>query len=165
MQKILIAPMTQAEVPVAKELLRTVWREHFGHEENAFVREFFNDPATLADLDDLRTNYFDANGTAVVVTEEDRLIGTGAVARLEEGVAELRRMFLLPAYRGRGIGKAVTEHLLAFARQKGYHTIRLGSHRNLHASHKLYERSGFRRIPAYDGNTNDLVYYFELELG
>lgn len=159
-----ITAMSQAQVPQVKVFLRAMWAEHFGTEPDPFVREYFNDPATLSDLDDLDAHYFGARGTALVALDGQQLVGTGELARLDDGTAELRRLFLLPGYRGMGIGSAITVHLLAFARHHGYRIIRLGSHRKLHASHRLYERFGFKPIPAYDGNTSDLVLYFQLDL-
>src|SRR5438128_467958 len=126
-----IEDIKPSQVDDAKRLLQTVWNEYFATEEDKFVRTFFDDPKTLADLDDVQTNYFADRGTFVVVLDDNRVIGTGAIKCLDKKICELRRMFLLKEYRGRGLGKQVAQYLLEFARTAGYEKIRLGTNKKL----------------------------------
>jgi len=65
------------------------------------------------------------------------------------GFGELKRMYVRDAWRGRGLGFAVLEHLAAHARANGCSLLRLETGIHQHAAIKLYERWGFRRIPAF----------------
>jgi predicted N-acetyltransferase YhbS len=78
---------------------------------------------------------------------ESEIVGTGAIKRLDNRECEMVRMFVALAYRGRGIGWTIADELIRFARIAGYDRIRLSSNNSLMASHRLYERLGFR--PAF----------------
>ena len=71
------------------------------------------------------------------------VIGTvGGLVR-EARVAELERLYLLAEERGRGVGRALFERFLAWAREAGCRRAILWSDKRLHAAHRLYERAGF----------------------
>jgi GNAT superfamily N-acetyltransferase len=158
---ITIEKMQPAQKETAKAMLRRVWHEFFGADGDEFVRNYFDNPAALADLDDVQTNYFDRSGTFLVVLDDGELVGTGAVMQLGNGICELRRLFLLKPYRGRGIGKKVALQLLDFARAAGYQRIRLATNKRLRASHRLYFNLGFYLISPYEENATDQAYYME----
>jgi len=79
----------------------------------------------LLDMDDIQHYYFENKGTFLVLTEDGRVIGTGGLCRLDGGVAELKRIWLLKEYRGQGSGLRLVETLLEFARSKGYRRVQL----------------------------------------
>ncbi len=72
--------------------------------------------------------------------------------KLNEETGELKRMYVRPAYRGQGAGRALVHALLAEARQAGYVRVRLDSARFMHAAHLLYHSAGFEEIEAYEGS-------------
>ena len=76
------------------------------------------------------------------------------------GFGELKRMFVRDAWRGRGLGFALLEHLAAFARSNGCPLLRLETGIHQHAAIKLYERWGFRRIEAFPPYKPDPVSVF-----
>jgi GNAT superfamily N-acetyltransferase len=65
------------------------------------------------------------------------------------GFGELKRMFVRDAWRGRGLGFAMLEHLAAHARASGCALLRLETGIHQHDAIKLYERWGFARIEAF----------------
>src|ERR671923_1516196 len=79
----------------------------------------------LEDMNDIQQNYFDNEGTFLVMTDNDQVIGTGAIRKFEDKICELKRLWLLPDYQGKGLGYQMIQELLSFARQKGYERIRL----------------------------------------
>ena len=159
--KITIERLQPAHVDSAKRLLRTVWHEFFGDEPDSAVRDYFDNPGTLSDLDDAHRVYFDDGGIFLLVLDEGRVVGTGAVKCLDTETCELRRMFLLRDYRGRGLGTQLAGRLLEFARSVGYRRARLATNKKLHASHRLYARLGFHNIPPYGDEITELAYYME----
>ena len=74
--------------------------------------------------------------------------GCGAIG-LYDGYAELKRMFVRPDMRGRGVIQAVLARLEAEATARGYSRITLETGDVLHAAHKIYERAGYRRCAAF----------------
>jgi ribosomal protein S18 acetylase RimI-like enzyme len=67
-------------------------------------------------------------------------------------VAELKRMWLRPAARGRGLAQQLLDKCLDEGRRLGGQTMRLDSQAKLAAAVKLYRTNGFREIPIYNDN-------------
>lgn len=88
-------------------------------------------------------------GTFLVAYDESVPIGCGAVRRIDEGVAELKRMYVAPAMRGRGVGRALLAALEAEARQLGVTRLVLETGPRQPEAIALYEREGFVPITAF----------------
>jgi GNAT superfamily N-acetyltransferase len=82
----------------------------------------------------------DADGTA---------IGCGALRALEPGVAEVKRMYVVPEARGRGVSRQVLEALEAAAVRRGWTTLRLETGPSQPEAVGLYESAGYRPIAAF----------------
>jgi GNAT superfamily N-acetyltransferase len=65
------------------------------------------------------------------------------------GIAEVKRMFVRPPYRGQGIGGALLRVLIADLVAAGYTTLRLDSARFMREAHRLYQAAGFREREPY----------------
>ncbi len=83
----------------------------------------------------------------------------------EAGACEMKRMYVRPAYRGAGLGRALGQAALAWARGAGYTTMRLDSLPELEAAIALYTDLGFRPCAPYNPNPPDRVVFFECDLG
>lgn len=66
-----------------------------------------------------------------------------------DGSCEMKRLYVLPAGRGRGVGAALVAIVLEAARQAEYHTMLLDTLPSMTGAIKLYEAAGFEKIPAY----------------
>ena len=89
--------------------------------------------------------------------EGGELLGCGALKRLEPGGhGEIKSMRTADAALGRGVGKAVLDHLLAIARAEGITRISLetGSTEQFAAANRLYEKNGFERTGAFGDYAN-----------
>ena len=69
------------------------------------------------------------------------------------GVAEIQRMYVRPAARGRGVGRRMLERLLSQARTLGVETVRLESLAFLAEAHALYRSTGFADVPPWPGGS------------
>jgi putative acetyltransferase len=89
-------------------------------------------------------------GSAFVIGRSGgRAVACGALRPLEGQVAEIKRMFVVPDCRGRGYSKAVLAELERLARENGYTTVRLETGDRQPEAIRLYERSGYHRIPNF----------------
>jgi putative acetyltransferase len=87
----------------------------------------------------------------------DELVGCGALKRLGDQRGELKSMRVADAFLGRGIGRAILEHLIAEARSRGMTSLWLetGSAPAFAPALRLYERAGFRRCGPFEGYVDD----------
>jgi putative acetyltransferase len=108
-------------------------------------------------MDDVQKNYFQNGGTFLVTVNDGRIIGTGAIRRLEEDVCELKRLWLLPEYHGQGLGYRMMQELFRIARQKGYKSMRLFTDPVYQKrAVEFYKRLGFCEIQASGDDPDDI---------
>jgi putative acetyltransferase len=102
---------------------------------------------TDADLADLEDNYWKSGGVfRVVLSPDGSIVGCAGLFRLSSVEAELRKMYLLPAARGRGIGRSLLRHLIADARRLGYRRVVLETASVLTEAIELYRSAGFSPV-------------------
>lgn len=91
------------------------------------------------------------SGRTYLAVAEGRPAGVGCLKQLEPGVAEIKRIFVRPEFRGMGIARVIVEQLVADGRAEGYRTIRLETAGFMKAASGLYRSLGFREIDPYPG--------------
>ncbi len=136
---ITIQPLNKSQIEAAKAVIIEGCLEFFGHP-----------PQYFADMEDIYAHYATPSGTFLVLMDGERVVGTGAVRRLDVKTCELKRLWFLAPYRGKGHGAKMVELLFEFARSAGYHRIRLDSAPELEAANRLYRRLGFYDIERYN---------------
>lgn len=147
------------EAPAAKQLIYRVAHRVFQDTrplEESIV--YYEAGGQLHDMDELQQAYFDNDGIFLVMTDDDQIIGTGAIRKIDDEVCELKRLWLLFEYHGKGLGYRMMRELLSFARAKGYARIRLETdqgHQN--RAFDFYKRLGFYEIPRYSDNADDVA--------
>lgn len=146
-----IQRLKPAQIDAAKAVVTACCLELFGHP-----------PQVFDDMDQISIQYAEPSGIFLVLMDGDRVVGTGAVRRLDDATCELKRMWFLPEYRGKGHGTKMSELLLEFARAAGYKKMRLDTVPQLAAANKLYQRLGFKPIARY--NTGPGEIFMEKEL-
>jgi GNAT superfamily N-acetyltransferase len=109
----------------------------------------------------------DDDAAYLVAVLGGRAVGCGAWRPLvEDGVAELRRMYVRPAFRGRGIARQMIVAIEEEALAAGRPVIRLETGRHLPAAIALYQSSGYHQIPLYGEYVNNPASVcFEKRLG
>jgi ribosomal protein S18 acetylase RimI-like enzyme len=116
------------------------------------------------ELAGLPGKYTPPDGCLLLARFHEQNVGCIALRAIEPGIAELKRLFVQAAFRGRGIGKSLIEHALGFARHAGYRAVRLDTLREMNAAVALYTASGFKEIPPYNAGGVEGIQYFELKL-
>ena len=102
-----------------------------------------------ASLDHLSA-FYDRPGRAYyVLLDDENVIGGVGVAEFDglPGGCELQKLYLVPAFRGRGLGSDMIRFIEDRARELGYRQIYLETHTALSAALRAYERAGYRPIP------------------
>ena len=112
-------------------------------------------PADADAVDDYRS----PGGVFLLVWRGDTVVGCGAVRRLEPGVGEVKRMWIDPGARGRGLGRRLLASLETRARALGYERLRLDTHEVLVEAIGLYEAHGYRRIDRYHDYPDPTHFY------
>jgi GNAT superfamily N-acetyltransferase len=98
----------------------------------------------------------------LVLDGDGTALACGAVAPLPAaydpsavGVGEIKRLFVAPEARGRGLGADLHDRLVALARQEGFSELRLETGTVQHEALGLYESRGWRPIPSYGQYAHD----------
>jgi ribosomal protein S18 acetylase RimI-like enzyme len=89
------------------------------------------------------------HGRLLLARQASQVAGIACLREIKPGVGEIKRMYVRPAFRRQGIGRALTERLLSEARAIGYTSLRLDSTCFMQAAHALYRSLGFRQIEPY----------------
>lgn len=91
-------------------------------------------------------------------------VGCVGVRPFSDAVCEMKRIYVRPSYRGRGVGRALVEAGIEAARAAGYGQMRLDTLSSMVAANTLYGALGFREVDAYRHNPMEGARYFELDL-
>jgi GNAT superfamily N-acetyltransferase len=121
---------------------------------------FEPDPAFDQDLDDPGSSY----AALWVALAGDEVVGSVALRELGDGAVELKRMYLRPDQRGRGLGKALLAVALDWARANGAAVVRLDTSERMVAARRLYEAHGFKRVPGDAPRQGQCRLLYELRL-
>lgn len=153
-----IRPIQTHEIPEAKLVIFTVAFELFkGADTLEESIAKFSAQGKLSEMDDLQKNYFENGGAFLVAVEEGHIIGTGAVKYLEDGICEIKRLWLLNQYQGQGIGYRIMQKLIDFARQKEYKIMRLETDPIIQTrAVDFYKQLGFYEIARYGDDPDDM---------
>jgi putative acetyltransferase len=160
-----ILPLHACQIDEARRVIYAAAHDLF-HDRDTLeeAMAYYRSVWPLRDLDDFPQAYLENGGTFLVMWEDGRMIGTGALRRLEEGAGEIKRLWLLPEYQGRGLGYRMMLQLIAVAREKGYTRLRLETSPAYQPrAFAFYRRLGFYEIPRYGDDPDDVGMEMVLE--
>jgi len=117
------------------------------------------------ELAGLPGHYAPPDGRLLLAEYEGWLAGCVALHKLDAQICEMKRLYLRPAFRGKGFGRVLADRIIAEARQIGYQRMRLDTVEPvMKDAVAMYRRIGFREIAAYCANPISGALYMELEL-
>ena len=145
---VLIRPLESSDNALIAKIIRNALLEHGAAKPGTA----YYDEST-----DAMSEAFNIENSAYFIAESHEIVAGGAgiypTEGLPEGVCELVKMYLSPAFRGQGIARALLDKTLEFARQKGYRSVYLESMPELGRAVAVYEKMGFQQLDAPMGNT------------
>jgi GNAT superfamily N-acetyltransferase len=97
------------------------------------------------------TNIRSSDGITYLLEIGGEVEGMGALIKLEEGVGEIKRMYIRPKYQGKGYGKEMLNRLIKKAKELGYSTLQLETADFSTTAHHVYRSAGFKEIAEYHG--------------
>ena len=116
------------------------------------------------ELDQLNQQYNIPTGALILVsTDEQQAIGCCGVRRLEEQVCELKRMYLDPRFRKKGLASQLLQQSIQISIELGYHKMRLDTLASMERAIQLYTKHGFYEIEPYRFNPLEGARYFEID--
>ncbi len=151
-----VITLVDASVPARLDVVRELFREYQRTIQVDLCFQGFEEE--LAALPGL---YAPPPGRLLVALVDGAVAGCGALRPLGGGFAELKRMWVRPAFRGLGLGRILAEELLRAADAEGYAAVRLDTLDSMRSARALYASLGFREIPAYYDNPLPGVLYRE----
>ncbi|MCI0658875.1 MAG: GNAT family N-acetyltransferase [Acidobacteria bacterium] len=151
-------------------------RQALGDEEITIARGLFREyEAELGfdlcfqgferELAGLPGDYAPPSGRLLLAWVDGQPVGCVALRRIEDGLCEMKRLYLKPSMRRDGAGRRLTLTLIQEARSLGYQRIRLDTLPIMKAAVNLYRSLGFRSIPPFHDHPIEGALYMELDLG
>jgi ribosomal protein S18 acetylase RimI-like enzyme len=138
------------------------------------VRELFCEYADAIQIDlcfqefekelrELPGKYAPPSGRLYIALENGAAAGCVALRSMDNGVCEMKRLYVRPGHRRLGLGSTLAQAAIRAAQDIGYSAMRLDTLRTMHEAMALYRSLGFVEIPAYYPNPLTLAAYFELK--
>ena len=116
------------------------------------------------ELEHLAEEYGPPAGAFLLAREGGVALGCVGLRRTAEGAAEMKRLYAVPAARGRRVGRMLAESIVAAARDLGYASVVLDTLPTMKEAQALYASLGFRPTKAYRFNPIEGTAYLELAL-
>jgi putative acetyltransferase len=117
------------------------------------------------ELAELPGDYAPPEGRLLLAEYDGELAACVALHKLEPGICEMKRLYLRPQFRGKGLGRALADRIIADARQIRYHRMRLDTVEPvMKDAVAMYRKLGFKQVAPYRPNPIAGAMYMELEL-
>jgi ribosomal protein S18 acetylase RimI-like enzyme len=152
--------ITEARWPDDSQTVEALFREYI-----ASLTEDISFQNPDDELAGLPGKYARPGGVVLIAWNGAEAAGAIAYRMFEPGVAEMKRLYVRPAHRGRSLGRELANELIDDARARGYRTIMLDTLESMSAARTLYRDLGFVPVEPYYDNPLPGVMYMALDLG
>jgi putative acetyltransferase len=150
----------QAELPEQIAQIRELFLEYA--KSLGFDLCFQNFDEELANLPG---DYAPPEGRLLLVSSNTQPAACVALHKITSEICEMKRLYVRPEFRGKGLGRELAEKIISAARQIGYKKLRLDTvEPRMKTAVAMYRQLGFREIPPYRPNPIEGALYMELDL-
>ena len=156
--------MTPVEIapprsPADDDAIKALMREYSGSLGFSLAYQDFE-----REMDDFPGKYAAPDGALLLATVGGKAAGTVALRKLDEGICEMKRLYVAPQARGQHLGQRLVEAVIADAKSIGYRRLYLDTLPEMAAAQRLYARLGFVETGAYVHNPVAGAKFFVLTL-
>ena len=116
------------------------------------------------ELEHLTSEYAPVTGAFLLAEERGVYLGCVGVRQFSDGIGEIKRLYVIPAARGRGVGRLLAKGIVAAAKQLGYTRLLLDTLPSMKQAQSLYVSLGFKSTAAYRFNPVPGTAFLELDL-
>ena len=116
------------------------------------------------ELATLEEEYALPQGCILLAKDSGNFVGCVALRPFKAAICEMKRLYVIPACQGQGVGRLLAREVIAQARKAGYKKMRLDTIASMQAARTLYESFGFYRIEPYRYNPIKGTTFMELDL-
>lgn len=151
-------PSSEAELDQVRDLMRAFvgWHRERHVEDRRLIDDYFDADAFAAELAALPGDYAEPAGCLLLATVGEEPAGCVALKRIDDGSCEMKRMFVLPRFQGRGVGRALAREVIEAGARLGYSSMWLDTSVRQAEAQALYQSLGFEIVPAYYDLPDDL---------
>jgi putative acetyltransferase len=148
-----------ASGPESLDVVRTLWREYWSF--LGLPGDFQNFEAELASLPGA---YSSPGGLILLAQAETDFAGAAALRPLKSKAGEVKRLYVRPKFRGKGVGRALLEGVISYAREFGYSALYADTLPSMSEAQRLYALYGFEKTTPYSANPTPGALYLSLVL-
>jgi GNAT superfamily N-acetyltransferase len=143
-------PSTPQQLDEVRALMRAfiAWHRERHRDDIRLVDRYFDVAAFEDELAALPGKYKPPKGQLLLATMDGAPAGCVALREIDGSVCEMKRMFVYPAFHGRGVGLALAREVIATAHALGYRQMRLDTSIRQDQAIGLYKRLGFKPMMA-----------------
>ena len=116
------------------------------------------------EMGDFPGEYALPKGRLYIAMDKNQPVGCVALRDLGDGICEMKRLYVIPNYRGRHIGRLLAKTVIKAAGELGYERIRLDTIPSMRQANMLYTALGFKEITPYRFNPIEGAAFFELNI-
>ena len=138
-----VAPDAAAASQILRSYINDVASRHYG-------RQATDEEIDASLREDSSSDLAPPSGVFLVARQRDAVLGCAGLRLLPERVGEVKRLFVAPAARGRGLGARLMGELERIAREHGLSVLRLDTRHDLVESRRLYAALGYKEVPAFN---------------
>lgn len=146
----------ERSLSAAKELIRDHFEAHSEAHDSSQIS---------AIIDKLPDPYTPPSGGLWVAWEGNQAVGCVALQPISSDTGEVKRMYVRPEHRGKGIARELAHYVIDEARSRGYTRLRLGTLASMLPAQNLYTSIGFVPIEPYRNIEFGTTKFYELKLG